>query len=168
MEVLTLALLRRAIPFVIAVGVGFSAAWFIQGVRVTDAKNATVAADQALTTYKQAQVQAALDAKDLADKAREESAKIYATMSEALNDQIKSGEVYKRCVAAGKCGVVRYMSCAAGIRLPASGGGNDSSADTVPAGQETATADYQLANDCAIATLRANRLQLGIAGQPGY
>lgn len=138
---------------------GGSAAWWLQGLRVT-------AAQQALVSYKQAQKEAAQKAADDAEKARIESAKQYAHLSEILDNEINSGVVYQRCVAAGKCGVRTIYTN--GVRLPSSSGVNEASTDSIPAGREATEIGPEVVTDCAVTTLMLNQLQRAIETQPGY
>lgn len=146
--------------FFIGAAVAGGAAWKVQGLRIESAK-------QEFSAYKLKEQKAAQDAKDKADKAREEAAKQYQHLSEKLDDEINSGVVYRRCVAAGKCGVRTVYINKPGV--PASTGTNAASADAIPAGQVTATEiGPEVVTDCAITTLRLNALQEAIENQPGY
>ena len=135
---------------------GGSAAWKIQGVRIT-------AAEQEHTQYVQDQTTLRQEAIAEADRKREAHTKEYAHLERSLNDEIISGAVYKRCVAAGRCGVRVVSSCPAAA-LPATSGVNETRADAVPLAGESAA----LANECAETTLMLNSLQQGIEGQAGY
>lgn len=143
---------------------GGSAAWWVQGVRVQDAK--TEFRDYKLDIRAQE-----IDMKDRADQEREAATQQYSYLERKLNDEINAGVVYRRCVAAGKCGarVLKPTSCSASIRLPAISGNDGAGADTIPVGREPATEERaEVVSDCAITTLRLNRLQGEIEGQDGY
>lgn len=157
-----LILLRQFWPFLVAFGIGlssgFGCAWKIQGYRLTEAK-------QEFAGYKQAQAQAVIEAREAADKQREESAKQYAHLSEILSDEINSGVVYKRCVDAGRCGV-RKQSCPVQVgTVPPTVRTDETGADSIPIGQEPTK---ELAAECAETVLLLNQLQSAIEGQEGY
>lgn len=149
------------------VATGGSAAWYVQGLRVTSAK-------QDLVTYQQKQTQILQEAKDVADKDRIESSKNYAAARAELERAYDAGEVYRRCVAAGRCGVRTVRVCgqsadSAGISLPPGTGVDGAGTDAVPA---TARASDEvidpLIKDCMKTTLELNHLQMDIKKQPGY
>jgi len=150
-----LSVLRFAWPYLLAASVGWSAAWAIQGFRLDNAK-------QALIDYKNEQQAIINAANEAAEKRREETIKRYSAQLEALkNDH----EIYKRCVAAGKCGAVRVpivSNSGPGIQVPPSGGAYANRPEPVPlAGVDAAEA---LA-DCAVTTLMLNQLQADIEAQ---
>ena len=156
-------LLLRLIPFAVSAIAGFAIAWWIQGLRVTSA-------EQGFVDYKQEQVALEQKRKDDADKKREESARRYADTRAALEKEIEAGDVFRRCVLAGRCGVPRNPSGVCESSTSRSGGGlsapnkpDGSSANAIPlAGDATAI------NDCAVTTLQLNHLQQDIEEQPGY
>lgn len=155
-------LLKAAAPYALAAALAFGLAWWIQGLRIT-------AAEQEFTDYRQEQVRLIQEAEDAADEQRAADGKAYNDMAKGLADEIAKGEVFKRCVAAGKCGSrVSNVPSGSGIRLPPPGSVDGTSADTVPLVEESAEESSQLANDCAVTTLMSNRLQDGIEAQPGY
>lgn len=169
MSPFALALLKRLIPFAIAAVIGFGLAWSIQGLRITAAKQDTITAEQAHKDYVQQLTQEAQDAKDEADRQRDESQKAYAAASKQLEDAIARGDALSRCIAAGKCrGMPKQSVCAdspaAGISAP--GGVDDASADAVFAA--AAVADEGVIADCARTTLQINQLQRAIKSQTGY
>lgn len=155
-----LPLLRLIAPYAIIFAIGFGAAWQVQGLRVTAAK-------QDLTDYKQAQVQALIEAEKEAERRRKETADDYQAKLDAIG---KDHETYKRCVAAGKCGarVVRVpvMPGSSGLRVPAPGGSDEARPEPVPAAGEVAAEDGVL-KDCARTTLQLNQLQEDIEKQWG-
>ena len=162
MSPFALALLKRLIPFAIAAALGFSAAWYIQGLRITAAK-------QDFTTYVQQIRQEAQDAKDEADRQREQAQRDYAAASKQLEDAIARGDALSRCIAAGKCrGMPKQPVCAGsstpGLQAPS--GIDDSSADAVFAA--ASVADEGVIADCARTTLQINQLQADIKAQAGY
>lgn len=156
-------LLLRLIPLAVSAAAGFAIAWGIQGLRLTSA-------EQEFVDYKQEQVRLAQKRKDDADKQRNEAADRYSKVSKQLAESIEAGDVFKRCVAAGRCGLPRNPSgvcepttrrAGAGLSTPDSAHG--SRADAVPpAGSDAAI------NDCAVTTLQLNSLQTDIEAQPGY
>lgn len=165
----TVLILLLLSAFVFGVSSGGSVAWWIQGMRITESK-------QAHTKYVQDLMQQAHQYREQADRLRERAATEYAQLQEKLNEEIDTHAVFRRCVAAGKCGVRKPVACPQAGRIPPVGGNNDSRADAVPvagvdAAQVVASSDEQgdpVINECAITTLRLNRLQAEIAAQPGY
>ena len=102
-------------------------------------------------------------AQEQATKDREQSAKDYAAKSKELQDEITSHETYRRCIAAGRCGVrVVAASCPA---VSPSAGVDAPRPDAIPVADEPAE---KLANECAVTTLMLNSLQKAIERQPGY
>ena len=169
MNPLALALLKRLIPFAIAMAVGFGAAWSIQGLRITAAKQETVDAKQDFTTFVQKVRQEAQDAKDEADRQRDQARRDYATASKQLEDAIARGDALSRCIAAGKCrGMPKQPVCASspapGLQAPI--GVDEASADAVFAA--ASVADEGVIADCARTTLQINQLQADIKAQAGY
>lgn len=154
-------LLLKAAPYALAAALAFGLAWWIQGLRIT-------AAEQEFTSYKQKQAQIIQEAKDEADKQRLAEGKKYDDMAKGLADEIAKGEVFKRCVAAGKCGRVSNVPFGSGIRIPAARSAHDLSADAIPLAGESAEEGAQVVNDCAVTTLMLNQLQTGVEAQPGY
>lgn len=152
-------ILRAVIPYAIAAVIAFGAAWWIQGLRITSAK-------QKLTDYQQKQTQLIQEAKDAADKQREESRANFAVAVKTLADDIEAGDVYRRCLAAGKCGRVRdVLPTCTGIRLPTAGGNDADRGCAIPtAGESTPPVII----DCAKVQLQLNSLQADIENQPGY
>ena len=116
--------------------VGFMLAWYIQGVRLTAAKQELVAYKQAATAQKQAE-------KDRTDKINEETS----------NDWLKNLDALHQCYKSGRCGV-----------RPGAGG-MPSGGISAPAGKPDATganavpAADRVAADCAETTLNLNMLQ---------
>lgn len=162
-------LLKRLIPFAIAASIGFGMAWFIQGLRVTAAKQETVDAKQDFTTFVQKVRQEGQDAKDQADRQREQAERDYAAASKQLEDALARGDALSRCIAAGKCrGMPKQPVCASGstaslsppIRV------DEASADAVFAA--ASVADEGVIADCARTTLQINQLQADIKAQAGY
>ena len=169
MSPFALALLKRLIPFAIAAAIGFGMAWSIQGLRITAAEQATVDAKQDFTTFVQKVRQEAQDAKDEADRQREQAQRDYATASQQLEDAIARGDALSRCIAAGKCrGVPKRPVCAsspaASVQTPI--GVDEAGADAVFAA--ASVADEGVIADCARTTLQINQLQADIKAQAGY
>ena len=153
-----LAVLRSGWLYLAAALAGFVLAWSAPGLRLT-------AAQQEFTAYKLDQQQASNAAADRATKQREESAHAYQILNAQLNQEIESGAVYRRCVAAGKCGRLQQRPASLPAAAVPPGTGIDAARpDTVP----TAGDDAALAGDCAVTTLRLNQLQEAIEKQPGY
>ena len=156
-------LLLRLVPYALSALAGFAIAWGIQGLRLTNA-------EQEFTAFKQDQVTLEQKRKDDADKQRVEAATQYAIARQELADAVAAGDVYRRCVEAGRCGVPRNPPSLCESSTSRSGGGlsapnkpDGSSANAVSlAGDATAI------NDCAVTTLQLNHLQQDIEEQPGY
>ena len=162
-------LLKRLIPFAIAAAIGFGMAWFIQGLRVTAAKQETVDAKQDFTTFVQKVRQEGQDAKDQADRQRDQAQRDYAAASKQLEDAIARGDALSRCIAAGKCrGMPKQPVCAdsstASLQAPI--GVDEAGADAVFAA--ASVADEGVIADCARTTLQINQLQADIKAQAGY
>lgn len=157
-----LTLLRQFWPYLVAFGIGlssgFGGAWKIQGYRITEAK-------QEFSAFKLEQQRIFNEATEKANTQREQSEKEYAHLSEILSDEINRGVVFKRCVDAGRCGVLVKPTCAAGIRLPSASGANEASTDAI---STTGQPEETLANECAVTTLMLNQLQSDIEKQAGY
>ena len=162
MNPLALTILKRLIPFAIAAALGFSAAWYIQGLRITAAK-------QDFTTYVQKIRQEAQDAKYEADRQREQAQRDYATASKQLEDALARGDALSRCIAAGKCrGMPKQPVCASSpaTDVPPAIGVDEAGADAVFAA--AGVADEGVIADCARTTLQINQLQQSIRLQAGY
>ena len=169
MNAIALDLLKRLIPFAVAAAIGFGVAWAIQWLRITAAEQETVTAEQAHKDYVQQLTQEAQDAKDEADRQREQAQRDYATASQQLEDALARGDALSRCIAAGKCrGMPKQPVCAGsstpGLQAPS--GIDDSSADAVFAA--ASVADEGVIADCARTTLQINQLQADIKAQAGY
>lgn len=168
MPTLLLSLLKSYWPQIAAligaIGIGFGAAWGIQGLRITSA-------EQEFTAYKQTIKEQELRWKSAADQQRQDAAMEYAAQQGALNHEIEKGIVYRRCVAAGKCGarMLEPAGCSATLRVPAGGGIDGAGPNAIPAGREPAAeGGPEVVNECAVTTLRLNRLQAAIERQEGY
>ena len=156
-------LLLRLIPFVVSAAVGFAIAWWIQDLRVTGA-------EQEFVDYKQDQVTLEQKRKDDADKQRVEAATQYAIARQELADAVAAGDVYRRCVEAGRCGVPRNPPSLCESSTSRSGGGLSApnKADGSSANAVSLAGDATAINDCAVTTLQLNHLQQDIEEQPGY
>lgn len=169
MSPIVFALLKRLLPFVIAAAIGFGLAWSLQGLCLTAVEQEVIAAEQAHKEYVQQLTQEAQDAKDEADRQRDQARRDYATASSQLEDAIARGDALSRCIAAGKCrGMPKQPVCAGsstpGLQAPS--GIDDSSADAVFAA--ASVADEGVIADCARTTLQINQLQADIKAQAGY
>lgn len=161
MDVLTLALgfVKKFWPFILAGAVGWSIAWNIQGMKLDHAKNK-------FEEYKVEQVRLLNEANEKQEKRREATAQEWSNKYDRLQ---QDHDLYRRCVAAGKCGSLRPVSCSTGLKLPATLGANEASADPVPS-----TGGYEeemispVLRDCAKTTLMLNTLQSDIEKQEGY
>lgn len=157
-------LLSRFWPHLIAFALGAWAAVAVQEIRIERI-------EQEFTEYKQSIKAQELRHESAAIQARQEAAVEYAAQQGVLNHEIEQGIVYRRCVAAGKCGVRQPTACSPSLRLPSIGGidATGSDAISVIAGATAESSEApEVVNDCAITTLRLNRLQAEIEGQEGY
>ena len=163
-------LFLRLIPFAVSAAAGFAIAWWIQSLRVTGA-------EQEFVDYKQDQVRIVQEQKDAADKQRDEAAKRFSAERADLAKEVEAGDVWKRCVMAGRCSVPRNPS---GVREPTTRrAGNGLSAPSrvdvegktaiSSPGEPTAQGFCEgLANDAAEVQLQLNHLQADIEAQQGY
>ncbi|MFZ4537883.1 hypothetical protein [Propionivibrio sp.] len=132
------------------------AAWGVQTARLSSSK-------LELANYRIEQQEIVQRQIDVANKQRKDASDAYKAQSQQLALSIKAGDVLKRCVAAGKCGVQQQPRDCTGIRLSASISPDAASAQPVPlAGNDAAI------NDCAVTTLQLNTLQADIEKQPNY
>lgn len=147
-----LSFLRMAWPYLLAASVGFGAAWNLQGLRLDAANNK-------FDAYKVEQQRLINEAKEKADKQREESEHDFKLKLDKLK---ADGDIFKRCVASGKCGGMLGVSPNPSPKLSPSGQPNATGADTV----STAGGDApQVVIDCAQTTLQLNQLQADIEKQ---
>lgn len=152
-----LEITKRAAPLAISALVGASVAWWAQGVRLDSCKNE-------FSEYKIAQDRARIEAHNEAEKRKRFAATEY---SNAVKKLESDHEMYKRCVAAGKCGAVRLLNLpdSAGSIQPASGV-NVSGSDSIPIADRVAEEISPVIQDCAKTTLMLNQLQADIDRQP--
>lgn len=153
-----LSVLRLVWPYLLAASVGWGAAWHIQGLRITSAKQEFVA-------YKLQIADAETKRQQEADEQRAKSAVEYAHLSELLDNEINQGVVYRRCVDAGRCGVRKQSCPVQTVTVQTASGANEASTDAIPSGQEPTET---LVSECAETVLRLNQLQAAIEGQDGY
>ena len=159
-----LSLLSRFWPHLIAFALGAWSAAAVQEIRIERV-------EQEFTAYKQTIEQQALRHEAAENVRRQDNAIEYAAQQGVLNYEIEQGVVYRRCVAAGKCGVRQPTACSASLRLPTLGGIDAAGANAILAGREPAEESGEapeVVGDCAVTTLRLNRLQAEIEGQEGY
>jgi len=155
MSALLFALLKSAAPYAVAMIAGFGLAFGIQELRL-------IHAEQEFAQYKidqQVLIQQQIDA---ANAQRKKVSDDFIQAKAALQKDIDAGNVYRRCVAAGKCGVQRCTPNT-DASVPATGELDDSWAVPV-----SATIGDAALNDCVATTLMLNKLQDSIAGQAGY
>lgn len=154
--------LAKLIPVAIGAAIGFVLAWGIQSLRLTSA-------EQEFTAFKQEQVRIYQEAQHDADTKREQASKKYDAARAELASAVGSGEVFRRCVAAGKCGVrvLKQSTCAAGNGIQAAPSLDATGPNAVFAPAGTAAEDPVI-GDCAITTLMNNQLQEAIEAQKGY
>lgn len=149
---------------------GFALAWSLQGLRLDDARTDLVELQQEFASYKQHIRQQEIEAAERAHAAREQASADYRRVKNDLEKQIASGDAYRRCVAAGKCGArVQYLqtgSVCPSVGVSPAGGIDAPGPDPVPAAGDPAAPG--IVADCAYTTLQLNSLQADIANQPGY
>ena len=175
---IALALLKKFWPYIVAAALGAAIggklAWSIQGYRIDSAKRDTAKVEAEFEQYKAEQIRLHNERERVAEKQRAEAAATFIQLKGELNDEIAKGEVFKRCVAAGRCGAVRVpiQSCSgSGIAAAPTTRLNATGENPIPlAGKLAAPAsgEFEVVNDCAIATLQLNRLQVFIEVQDGY
>lgn len=148
----------RLLPYAVCAAIAAWAAWQMQGVRITRA-------EQALVTLQQEQEQERIALQSAAAARQRRAETTYLEQLDALNKQVKDGDALRRCIAAGKCGVIvrNASSCAGGVQ--AGPGADAAGADAIPAGTD---ATAEVIGDCAKTTLQLNALQGAIEAQPGY
>ena len=158
--------------FVAGMTTGGSASWYVQGLRLT-------ASEQVHIQYVQDQTRIRQEAIDAANLQRDQADKAYQLASKLLADSVSAGDVMRRCIAAGKCGV-RYVAraCPASESVSPAERPDVASAHELPATAEPAAEiDHTehvldmvdpVVNDCAVTTLMLNSLQADIEGQKGY
>jgi len=120
--------------------------------------------------YKVAQQEEIQRQIDLANKKRKESADEYRKVKKQLEVSIASGEVLKRCIAAGKCGVQHYAANSDSKGISATTRANAARAVAISAGRESTeeVVAPEVVIDCARTTLQLNMLQTDIERQEGY
>jgi hypothetical protein len=143
MDPLTLRLFKTFGPYVlvavISASAGFSAAWYIQGLRLTEEKQRYKDREQAIIDQKQIE-------KDRTDKLNEETS----------NDWIKNLDALHQCYKSGRCGV---RSGSGGMP---SGGLSAPSVKPDATGTNSVPAPERVAEECAYTTLQINSLQTWI------
>lgn len=151
-----------------AVAFGGSTAWFIQGLRIEAAKNATQKVKQDFVDYQQTQRETFLKLEEKRRAQAIESSKQLESQQKDLEKANAEGETLRRCIAAGKCDGMRVKSCvpsAPSKRIQTDTRVDDSGSDAISV---IGGVTPQVVTDCSIETLRFNRLQEAIENQPGY
>lgn len=141
MNPMVIQFFRWAAPYGVVFGLGFCAAWYIQGLRIQSAKQELVAYKQAATAQKQAE-------KDRTDKLNEETS----------NDWLKNLDALHQCYKSGRCGVRPGAGGmpSGGISAP-SGSLNGTPGDDLPT-------PARIVRDCAEETLKLIHLQKWVDG----
>ena len=141
MNPMVIQFFRWALPYGVVFGLGFCTAWYIQGLRVTAAKQELVSHQQAATKQKQ-------DEKDRTDKLQEDIA----------NDWAKNLDYLRKCYESGKCGLRPGAGGmpTGGISAP-SGSVNGTPGDDLPT-------PARIVRDCAEETLKLIHLQKWVEG----
>lgn len=143
-------------PYIAIFIAGFGLAFGIQELRITHV-------EQEYAQYKIDQQQLVQHQIDQANKQRKDASDAYQTKQKQLEVSIKDGEVFRRCVAAGKCGVRNPVSSCPQPGVSSSGELDATGTKPVP----PVTGDAAL-NECAQTTLMLNQLQIDIEHQEGY
>lgn len=158
-----LYLIRLVAPYAIIFVVGFGAAWKLQGVRVDALKLDVKEEAQKLIDYKTDQHRLKMAAEAEAEQRRKETAHDYQKKIDRL---AQDHDIYRRCVAAGKCGAVRVpiLPGSSSCGVSPAGRLDADRPDTVPAAGEPA-AEAEVLRDCARTTLQLNQLQSDIEKQ---
>lgn len=155
---LALEIWRRCWPFLVAAGIGFGSAWWIQGLNVRAVTND-------FKEYQVEQQRLKNEAEEEQRKRQGETSSEYQKNVKQLESDVAAGNAYRRCVAAGKCGGLRAVPSCSGIRLSAAGIADGAGPDPVPAAGEPAP---PMIAECAATTLQLNSLQADIERQRGY
>ena len=156
MNLLLFTFLKNTLPY-IAVGIaGFGLTFGIQELRLTHV-------EQEFAQYKIDQQTLIQHQIDQAAIQRKRAYEDFLQTQAELKKDIAAGEVFKRCVAAGKCGVRHPVSSCPEPSVQTTGYIAIASTDAVPA-----TPGDAAINECAQTTLMLNKLQEDIEAQPGY
>jgi len=153
-----LLFLRSAWPYLLSGVVGATLSWQVQSIRVSSAQRDTAEVKREFEDYKTEQKRLLVVAGEQAEKRRAETIKDW---SKKYADLQKDHDIYKRCVAAGKCGRVSNLSGGSGIKLQAASGIDGSVANAI----FTPGDIPEVIKDCAITTLQLNALQADIEAQ---
>lgn len=152
MNPLVIQFFRCLLPYAVALGLGFSAAFYIQGIRIQAVKNE-------FNAYKTEQQRLKNEAEIAAEKRRKETADEYERKLKELGSAYDG---YRRCVALGKCNGLQSMPGGAGSGISTPGGANANSTNPVPAAGGVAP---EVIGDCMNTTLQLNELQRDIEKQ---
>ena len=150
-----LSIARTSWPYVVVASISASVVWWVQSLNVRSCR-------LEFSEYRTEQSRLISEANEKQRIRQEETSKTYQSQLSKLE---KDHEIYKRCVAAGKCGAVwvpNLSSCGSGIKVQATDGTDATSANAVP--PATGVAEEAL-RDCATTTFMLNRLQDDIASQ---
>lgn len=156
--ILITELLRRFWPYIavgtIAAGLGFNAAWTVQGLRLEAVEND-------FSQYKLEQAAARVAAEEVANRQREETANEYRKLKEKLS----AADAFARCVAAGRCGGLSVQAGGASVKLPPAGRTVGAGPDPIPTTAGPAEEAPGVIADCTVTTLMLNTLQADIEKQ---
>lgn len=136
---------------------GFVLAWMVQSARLTEAE---LDHEKYVVELKRKAVEEIA----AADKQREETSREFAKRIA----QVKAdGDAFRRCVAAGKCGVREPLpgTTCTGPEVQPAGGADAAGADAIPSPGVASAAAMSVVNDCAVTTLMLNELQADITKQ---
>lgn len=165
MNTIILSALKYLAPYAGAMALGFSAAWYVQGIRIDASNNQTAEVKLEFSNYIAEAKQAQLNEQMIAAQQQKESGERYEILRLDLERSNASNDTYRRCISAGKCNGMRVSTnlCQTGT-VQAATGTDATGSDTIPA----AGIDAAVVNDCAKTTLQINQLQSDIKRQRGY
>lgn len=182
MNPVIVSFIKSALPYVLAIAIGFAAGWKLQGLNLTAAENARDKATNDFAAYRTEQQRLTNEANAKADQQRQETANAWAKKIEQV---LADKEAYQRCVAAGRCGPAPRVCVALPGTRPSAGaeaaaisprGGIDEPAGggAVPPAASTAAVSDEpngiggLIEDCARTQLKLNTLRDDIRKQPSW
>ena len=146
MNPMVIQFFRWALPYGVVFGIGFCAAWYVQGMRVSSLKNDVKAEQQRYKDRDQAIIDQKQIEKDKQQKLNEETS----------NDWLKNLDALHDCYKSGRCGV---RPSAGGMP---SGGISAPSVKPDATGTNAIPSAERVAEECAYTTLQINSLQTWI------
>ena len=166
-----LSILRVIWPYLLCFCIGsaggFNVAWYIQGLRVTSTQ-------QEFSVYKTKQAETLAKQEAISKAQQDKDGYEYEELKAVLQKEQNSNSVWKRCIAAGKCGTLTGVlprSCSTEGTIQTTAVSDGPVSDSVPIVGGTTEKESEappLINECAITTLMLNQLQKSIESQEGY